>query len=312
MAPKPQNERYSVKAAAQASGLTPDTLRAWERRYHAVVPIREDNGRRLYTQDQIARLTLLGRATRMGHAISLVAPLSDDELKNLLASHSSKSPGDSHVDQPRLVDELLSAIVSHDRIEFEKRLSRLAAVLPVEDLVFSLLLPAMRDLGDRWFRGEFSVGQEHLVSAGFRNFIGSLLRFFPVPANAPSITIATLSGERHEFGALLCAVLAASRGIDCNYLGADTPPADIAAIARETGSSVVGISAIYVEDRAAFLNSLGTLAAQILPDIQLWVGGVGARPSSKEIVNLGAVFLDNMRDFQSRIESLTAPATGKS
>jgi len=87
---------YPIRAAAKLAGLTPDTLRAWERRYRAVVPARGQRGR-LYSEAQVSRLRWLRDAVSAGHAIGQVASLSDQDIRGLLnrqrASEGGKKRG---------------------------------------------------------------------------------------------------------------------------------------------------------------------------------------------------------------------------
>ena len=53
---------HPIRAAARLTGLSIDTLRAWQKRYKAVEPIRK-KGIRLYSDADIARLSLLREAT---------------------------------------------------------------------------------------------------------------------------------------------------------------------------------------------------------------------------------------------------------
>lgn len=50
---------YNIGTAARKSGLSVTTIRTWEDRYGAVVPIRDGSGRRLYSAEQISQLTWL-------------------------------------------------------------------------------------------------------------------------------------------------------------------------------------------------------------------------------------------------------------
>ena len=77
--------QFTIKAVAQATGLTVETLRAWERRYEVVQPSRDGSGRRTYSASDVARLRLLRSATELGHTISRLAQLSEDELAKLVA-----------------------------------------------------------------------------------------------------------------------------------------------------------------------------------------------------------------------------------
>ena len=75
---------YSIKAVSQATGLTVETLRAWERRYGIVVPNRDPTGRRVYRAADVLRLRRLREATERGHPIGRLAELSEESLAQLL------------------------------------------------------------------------------------------------------------------------------------------------------------------------------------------------------------------------------------
>ena len=75
---------YSIKAVSQATGLSIETLRAWERRYGIVEPLRDGNGRRSYRPEDVIRLRRLREATERGHPISKLSRLSDEEPHKLL------------------------------------------------------------------------------------------------------------------------------------------------------------------------------------------------------------------------------------
>src|SRR3954447_25705989 len=74
---------YPIRAVSRMTGLTVDTLRAWERRYDAVVPTRNDRGR-VYSEADVARLKRLDELVKHGHAIGTIAAASDPELERLL------------------------------------------------------------------------------------------------------------------------------------------------------------------------------------------------------------------------------------
>jgi DNA-binding transcriptional MerR regulator len=80
---------YKIGAVSRLTGISPDTLRVWERRYAAVTPQRSAGGGRLYTTEDIARLKLIRRLVDKGDAISVVAGLSHDELQERLSETRS-------------------------------------------------------------------------------------------------------------------------------------------------------------------------------------------------------------------------------
>ncbi len=77
-------ELFTVSATARRTGITPSTLRNWERRFQAVVPARSEGGQRRYTEGDINRLDLLRTLSERGHAVSELAELPTAELEDLV------------------------------------------------------------------------------------------------------------------------------------------------------------------------------------------------------------------------------------
>ena len=88
--PKP-SATYPIRAVSLMLGVSIDTLRAWERRYGAVTPARDERGR-MYTDADIRRIRLLHHAVENGHAIGRVAHLTNEALEQIAetsaASHA--------------------------------------------------------------------------------------------------------------------------------------------------------------------------------------------------------------------------------
>jgi MerR family transcriptional regulator, light-induced transcriptional regulator len=250
------------------TGLGLDTLRAWERRYEAVVPGRTDRGR-LYTDADVARLRRLAELVRRGHAIGTVAGLPDADLDRRIASTGVQpevGPGPAVADLAPVID----ALDRYDLDAIEAILNRHAVVLPARDLVFAVVVPLLQEIGRRWEAGTLRPSQEHLISAIIRSVLGGLLRVTSRPGAAPRIVLATLAGERHELGLLCAGLLAASAGHDVVYLGPDLPAVDIVHAATAAGAQVVMIAATTsapVPRRE--VHKLLTLP----PEVELWVGG---------------------------------------
>lgn len=107
--------RYRIGAVSRLTGIPADTLRIWERRYNVVEPERTEKGGRLYSQDDVTRLTMIKTLVDAGHAISTVAQLSSEALRERLAQSaptSSHVPGNSHVSLC-IVGEVLSIRAAH-------------------------------------------------------------------------------------------------------------------------------------------------------------------------------------------------------
>lgn len=71
-------------AVVERTGINAPSIRMWEKRYGAVVPLRSETNRRLYRSEDVERLELMKRLTESGHAISRVANLNREQLQALV------------------------------------------------------------------------------------------------------------------------------------------------------------------------------------------------------------------------------------
>ena len=263
--------RYPIRAVAKITGLSLDTLRAWERRYQAVVPERSDRGRQ-YGSAQIERLLLLGELVHKGHAIGGIASLADQDLKNLLAQEPSHATPELEP-VADIVSPVLSAIESFDSARAGDELSRLAAVLSPRDLVYQVAVPLMREVGIRCHNGTLAIAQEHMLSQLLRNLLGSMIRLFRPSNRIAKMVFATPAGEAHEFGILASAMLASMAGIEPVYLGPDLPALEIANAAQRVDAQVILLGITVITPATA--EDVRTVAVAMPEACELWVGGAG-------------------------------------
>jgi DNA-binding transcriptional MerR regulator len=287
---------YPIGAVAKLTGLSIDTLRAWERRYRAVVPERSDRGR-AYTQTHIEKLILLRELVERGHAIGQVAALQEPALRELLSTRpqTDRRPP---VDSKELVESLLDAFCNFEHTRANQELGRLAALLTPRDLVYQVVLPLMQAVGERWHRGEMGIAPEHLVSTALRNLFGSLLRLFTIPPGAPKILIATLSGELHEFGILASAMLAAISGLDPILLGPNVPAKELVGAAEKTKAEVVLIGFSGPVESACV--DLDKLIGSLPSGTQIWIGGSSIPEVTKSDPANPVVVFTEMEEFENQ------------
>jgi hypothetical protein len=79
--PESQPPAYPIGVVARLTGVHPETLRIWQRRYGLVEPKRTAGGSRLYSDADVHRLRLVKRLVDAGHAVRLVASLSIEALE---------------------------------------------------------------------------------------------------------------------------------------------------------------------------------------------------------------------------------------
>ncbi len=232
---------YPMRVVSRLTGLTADTIRVWERRYQAVKPDRTEGNKRRYSGGQVRRLVLLRRATELGHSIGQVARLQDDELRRVIGETSQEVTSHASI-YDALVDDYLKAIYKFDVQGAESMLNRTAAIIPPMKLTLEILVPLMRRVGEAWHEGRLKISHEHIISGQLRSLLGTLMRHVELAAGAPRVIVTTPPGHLHEFGAIIGAFMAASRGFEPIYLGADTPFENISDAATQSGSVVILLS----------------------------------------------------------------------
>lgn len=263
---------FPVKAVAELSGLSPETLRAWERRHRAVVPHRDAKGRRLYDQAMVERLGRLHRLTDRGHPIGQIATLDDDALDRLLEEGRRAAYGGVE-DLPQ---RMLEAIADYRVDEFDRDLSVAITTLPLSVLIARVVTPLLREVGVRWADGRLAIAQERLVSSLLRARLLSVLNQHP-RERRPRVLFATLSGERHELGLIGAALHACDAGLPVLYLGTELPAAELARVALKLGAGAVAVSSVDPGQARAALEQLRQLDAALPAGVQVWLGGANAR-----------------------------------
>jgi DNA-binding transcriptional MerR regulator/methylmalonyl-CoA mutase cobalamin-binding subunit len=302
---------YPIRAVSKLTGISIDTLRAWERRYQAVTP-RRDERRRLYTEGDVQRLHLLNAGVEKGHAIGRLAGLSDEELKVLIASSAmvGKDPEPAKAarsGEPSIeLSSLMAAIERLDYAEAERELSLMAAVLSPRELVHRVAQPLLRQVGEAWREGHLGIAPGHMTSALLRNLLGAVVPLYRRTSPAAKLLFATPVGERHEFGILLSAMLAAGGGLGIVYLGADLPAEEIVIAARKTAPQAVVLGFIGANGTSEALRDLQVIARKLPPRIELWVGGAKTEVLANEINQTRALLIDDFEMLEQHLSRLGA------
>jgi len=291
--------RYPIRAVSMLTGISVDTLRAWERRYRVVEPARDERGR-MYSEADVERLRMLRQAVGLGHAIGRVAPLTTDELRVLLSRGAGEVPERSPA-VPADLGSLRAAVERFDAQGLRRELSRLAALLPPRALAREVALPLLHLVGEAWHEGKLGVAQEHMVTAEVRSLVGALARLVQVPDGAQRILFGTPRGERHEIGTLVAALLAAGSGFAAYYLGPEIPARDLAGAARRTAARAVVLGVTAAVDADGMLAEVAETARSLPADVELWVGGAAAAGFRESLAGTRAVVLDDLDALEKEL-----------
>lgn len=273
---------FNLKAVIQETGLRPDTLRAWERRYGLPQPGRTEGRHRLYSRRDIETLKWLVARQEEGLSISRAVDLwyrlkaeGQDPLQSneLALPHSPASPvtpltiGHTVVE---LREAWIDACLAYDDQTADHIVAQASALYPIETVCFELLQKGLVHIGDGWYKGEVSVQQEHFASSLALRWLEALVVASPIPTRPDRILIGCPPEEEHIFSVLVITLLLRRQGWKALYLGANVPVARMENTITAARPELVILSAQQLTTAATLLEMARLLQRA---DIPLAFGG---------------------------------------
>ena len=302
--------KYPIKVVSQMTGLSAFVIRAWEKRYSVVSPLRTETNRRLYSEEDIEKLRLLNDAIQKGHNIGGIAKLSIDELKSVLEhKHESStvingSSVEMFSDVSSIISNSIEAIKAYDARTLETILLKASSKMSQPQLIENLIIPLVYKVGDMWHDGTIRVANEHLATAVIRSFLVNLIDQQTPSENAPIVISATPRGQDHELGALIAAVVASSAGWKVVYLGPNLPVEEIVAVTDKLEAKAVALSLVYPNDDQQLRKDLLNLERMLPGNTALLVGGRAAGGYIHVLDEIGAIVVKDTKQLRVEIETL--------
>jgi DNA-binding transcriptional MerR regulator/methylmalonyl-CoA mutase cobalamin-binding subunit len=243
---------YPIGKVSEMTGVNAITLRAWERRYDLIRPTRTQKGHRLYTTEDVERIDGILQLMEKGIPISRVSDVLDSNI--MINPPADKEPSNSW-DSYRA--SLMDAIIHFDDTKLETIYNEVLSLYPHHLMTRRLLMPLLKELGERWKLTQFGVAEEHFFSVYLRNKLGARLHHRNMENNGPKLILACLPGEHHEIGLLLFALAASDRGFKPLLFGADMPITELVAVTKQTDiDAIIVSSSIDPDPREETLNDL--------------------------------------------------------
>ena len=303
-APPPGEHSIPIRTVAKMTGLTPDLIRAWEKRYGVVDPVRGPRGARLYSRADVNRLRMLAQAVGEGRSIGDIAHMGPAELAQLV--QPAAPPPAPAASSPNSVEAMLSAVHRLDMNALERSLNDALVGLGSARFARDVAMPLLDRVGKQWLEGKLTIGQEHLVTSALRNLLGALSRSSRDP-HAPTILLTSPAGERHELGLLMVSVLAADEGLGVYLLGADIPAEEIVDTALKLRVGAIGLSMVGEANRLSSARALRHLDDTLPPSMEIWLGGgdahhvAGLVPGSRALlIQNNESLADNLSRYHAR------------
>ena len=270
----------NISAVERETGLSKDVLRVWERRYAFPKPSRDENGERLYTTAEIAKLRAIKRLMDIGLRPGKIIRCSQPELDALAEARIAPRGPDL---TPALERDIVALLKTHDPTALQQALANLLMKQGMQRFVQDTLTPLNRTIGDAWMRGDLEVFEEHLYTEQLQVALRTAINAFPRQTGTPRVLLTTFPGEHHGLGLLMVEALLVPEAAQCISLGVQTPLEDIrrAAIAHDAHVVALSFSSAFPVRQAG--EGLAVLRRQLPPTVMLWAGGEMTRRVRKTL-----------------------------
>ncbi len=283
---KNNTEGFSIQFVSQVTGINVHTLRAWEKRYDAVVPRRNEKGKRLYSDADISRLKKIVFLVNMGSSVSDIARLDTERLVELEKQYDTKSEAVKpaklipQVDINSTLQNLVMALNGYKLDIISHELAKVKESLGPRDFALSILAPLLGEVGDLVDNKMLSIAQEHALSAIIKFHVGHMLFKHMEEADKVDINIiiSAPEGELHEFGIMIASLLCCHYNLKFFYLGPNMPADALAEACNQIGAEIViiGVSKVFDSRPGGALDDfVSTLSGELADSTSLWIGGVG-------------------------------------
>lgn len=289
-----QEGKYNIKAVSKMLGIQPGTLRAWERRYNMIAPVRNDSGHRLYTEEHIKILKWLINKVNKGFTISqAVNLLENSDLTNEESVTISGGTPDHALD---LTEELLEVLLSFDENHAHELLNKAFSLYSIDKVLIDILGTFLVKIGDLWENGKITSAHEHFASSFLRSRIGIILHTLPVNGLLPKVVSVCGPGEWHELGLLIFTLYLRRKGFEVIYLGTSIADGDIDIVLEEVKPRFLFYSCTLKENVAKTVDTVDELSKKY-EKLIIGLEGTGFNKAPKEqLENYESLFVGDTKN----------------
>lgn len=260
--------KYNIKAISNMVGIQPGTLRAWERRYQILNPVRNESGHRLYTEEDLRKLKWLTEKVSGGFTISQAVSLLETE-----SSTVGTFEEEGEVDSPQKIrDELLTMLLSFEEGKAQDLINHAFSLYSVEKVVIDILGSLLVTVGDMWEKGQITSAHEHYTTQVLKTRISMI--FYSLPSNGllPKAIAVCGPSETHEVGLLVFTLFLRRKGFEVIYLGSSIEDKDVELIVKEVDPTFLFMSCTMMENAEKTLNLTNQMIKKF-PHLKVGLGG---------------------------------------
>jgi DNA-binding transcriptional MerR regulator len=222
---------FPIREVARLTGINPVTLRAWERRYGLIQPVRTESGHRLYTLKDIETVHRILDWIERGVAVSKVGKiLARDDAQVSSLRHLQEDAGDHEWTQWQ--QQLQRAIGDFDELQLERLYGQIFAAYPAVVVFQDILMPVWHQLLRH--QGRFGQASEWLFFDSFLRARVSQRLLLARAGRTPQVLLAAIAGECRELELLVTGVMLGSEALAVRVLSVGQPLDELTLICEKT------------------------------------------------------------------------------
>jgi len=308
---------YTIQMVAKLSGVGVHTIRAWEKRYKAIVPARDLAGHRIYSKTDLEKLILLNKASQLGFGISKIAGLKASELIKKLeefgvesgteVAEPLKNEKNQFVEVQQSVTIILMALKAYKLDIVSKELFKLKLFLNARDFAMSVVLPMMSELGKAVDKGEYNVSHEHALTAILKFHMGNYIYYSEskkMDNRQIDYLVAGIEGDYHEFGVMIATMLCRHYNKSAYYLGPNMPIDSMvdAAKALNVPRIIIGATSVDLNFGVKFTETyIEKLFKGLDETVEIYLGG-NVQISAAKAYQKRFQYIKTIEDFEKIIQ----------
>ncbi|MCB1021279.1 MAG: MerR family transcriptional regulator [Acidobacteria bacterium] len=314
----PGSGPYKMRTISRMTELSPALLRAWERRHGLLQPLRGSGGHRMYTDEDLQILLRVRELIRQGRSIGEIAVVGREALLRQSDGRAPERPGGSPPKPEKLgprtlgelrahSEEIVAAALELDQRRIDRALDEAFALVSPEAVIFEVIEPATRAIGDLWAAGKCSVASEHVATGAFVHRLLKLVESAsPARAERRPVIVSCFPDEYHQLGALIVAYRLSRHGLRVSYMGAALPFDDLESACDLLHPSAVLLSATRPALFQIHRKALAETARRTARKALFYVGGQGAPQSDALLAQSGVRFAPHADSHREALDLLAA------
>lgn len=221
-----QHQTFNIQFVSNITGINPHTIRAWEKRYNAICPERDSNGRRLYSNEEIERLNKLNKLVKMGNSISDIAGLPSTELTSIseqygITEHRQNKYVDFDFDQSL---QNLSMALSFFKLDvLNHELDKASQSLTSIVFALKIVQPVIDQIRNIKMSESLSENQRTQIFMILKSQLNKkIYRTTESPEkNKKHIIVAAPMGKFNEVGSMVATIIFLDMGYNVDFIGGD-------------------------------------------------------------------------------------------